>query len=183
MSWGKLTSTKLCFAFIITDVPAFQQWRFNAAEGQKKVSVSNNDHHLWQARRISSVLLGTGGSALLKTEQRQSLTNQMQIFQWFTVAVPWIWPGCQMRTGCQIQNGRNRELVSQSSHVGPGSQSCTENYNWASEQSPPMRHEVTAVETAASCESVTQKSTSVNGLKWETGQALRRSSRPVSGQG
>lgn len=139
---------------------------------KKKVSVSNNDHHLWQARRISSELLGSGVSALMKTEQRQSLTNQMQIFQSFTVAVPRIWPACQMRTGCQIQNGINRELVSQGSHVGSRSKACTKNYNWASEQGPPMRQEVTAVGTASSCESVAQESTSVNGLKWETGRAL-----------
>lgn len=60
-------------------------------------------------------------SALMKTEQKpkQSLTNQIQIFQPYTVAVPWIWPGCQMKTASQFQNGINRELVSQDEPCGP----------------------------------------------------------------
>ena len=46
----------------------------------------------------------------------------------------------------------------------------------------PMRQGVNAVETAWSCESITHKSTSVNGLEWENGQTLCPSRRPTTVQ-
>lgn len=75
--------------------------------------------NLWQARSCSSVLLGTAVSVLMKTEHKQSLNDQIQIFQSSTVEMPWICPGCYMKIGSQTQNGINRELPLQSSHVGP----------------------------------------------------------------
>lgn len=146
----------------------------------KKVSVSNNGQRSWQARRISSVLLGAGVPALMKTEQ--SLTNQTQIFQAFTVAVPWIWPGFCVKTGHRIQNGINRELVSQSSHVGPQSQPCHEKYNWA----PSVRAGLLQWGGKSRrwrqhpAVSLWPSPLAFNGLEWETSQPSRRSGRPAA---
>ena len=111
-SWGKLTSSKQCFAFVFTDVPAVQQLGFMLP----KVSQWATMTIIYGRREASHLPLGT--AAPVKTAQKQSRTNQIQIFHSSAAAVPRSRPSCQMKTGSRVQNGINGELVSQSSHVG-----------------------------------------------------------------
>lgn len=108
------------FAFIFALVPAFQQLRFNAAKCQKRCQWTTTAiiYHRQDANHLCCLALVCQQWWKLKT--KQSLNNQT--VRSSTVAVPWIWPGCQMKTDAPNQSGINGELVIQSSHVGPESQ-------------------------------------------------------------